>query len=167
MARGRSSVERSSDTHTPHPFLSFFFLSSLFSFLEGLKPTHTPVRSPGTTAPLAESLLSRRPLQVTPPLPCAPSRHGFDLVVPTPALPNSSVGRYHVAVSHGGAQEGRRGSGHLSPSLLPSLKCWLCPQVDMPHTECKDQEPQPLGESKEQQLGEENCEEEAGRGLAR
>ncbi|XP_019601783.1 synaptonemal complex central element protein 2 [Rhinolophus sinicus] len=39
--------------------------------------------------------------------------------------------------------------------------------VPMPHTECKDQEPQPLGESKEQQLGEESCEEEAGRGLAR
>ncbi|KAF6307250.1 synaptonemal complex central element protein 2 [Rhinolophus ferrumequinum] len=39
--------------------------------------------------------------------------------------------------------------------------------VDMPHAECKDQEPQPLGESKEQQQGEESCEEEAGRGPAR
>uniref|UniRef100_A0A671G887 Synaptonemal complex central element protein 2 n=1 Tax=Rhinolophus ferrumequinum TaxID=59479 RepID=A0A671G887_RHIFE len=38
--------------------------------------------------------------------------------------------------------------------------------VDMPHAECKDQEPQPLGESKEQQQGEESCEEEAGRGPA-
>lgn len=83
MARGRSSVERGSDTHTPHPFLSFF-LSSLFNFLEGLKPTHTPVRSPGTTAPLAESLPSRRSLQVTPPLPCAPGA-GF----PHPTAPTS------------------------------------------------------------------------------
>ncbi|XP_045709372.1 synaptonemal complex central element protein 2 isoform X1 [Phyllostomus hastatus] len=39
--------------------------------------------------------------------------------------------------------------------------------VDIPHAECKDQEPQPLGDSKEQQQGEESHEEEAGRGPAR
>ncbi|XP_026940709.1 synaptonemal complex central element protein 2 isoform X3 [Sagmatias obliquidens] len=39
--------------------------------------------------------------------------------------------------------------------------------VDMPQTECKDQEPQLLGESQEQQQGEESREEEAGRGPAR
>ncbi|XP_020939378.1 synaptonemal complex central element protein 2 isoform X4 [Sus scrofa] len=36
--------------------------------------------------------------------------------------------------------------------------------VDTPHIECKDQEPQLLGESKEQLQGEESHEEEAGRG---
>ncbi|XP_019786331.2 synaptonemal complex central element protein 2 isoform X4 [Sagmatias obliquidens] len=40
-------------------------------------------------------------------------------------------------------------------------------EVDMPQTECKDQEPQLLGESQEQQQGEESREEEAGRGPAR
>ncbi|XP_067589582.1 synaptonemal complex central element protein 2 isoform X3 [Pseudorca crassidens] len=39
--------------------------------------------------------------------------------------------------------------------------------VDMPQTECKDQEPQLLGESQEQQQGEESREEESGRGPAR
>ncbi|XP_024623124.1 synaptonemal complex central element protein 2 [Neophocaena asiaeorientalis asiaeorientalis] len=39
--------------------------------------------------------------------------------------------------------------------------------VDMPQIECKDQEPQLLGESQEQQQGEESREEEAGRGPAR
>ncbi|XP_058917408.1 synaptonemal complex central element protein 2 [Kogia breviceps] len=39
--------------------------------------------------------------------------------------------------------------------------------VDMPQVECKDQEPQLLGESQEQQQGEESREEEAGRGPAR
>ncbi|XP_036701920.1 synaptonemal complex central element protein 2 isoform X3 [Balaenoptera musculus] len=39
--------------------------------------------------------------------------------------------------------------------------------VDMPQVECKDQEPQLLGESQEQQQGEESREEEAGRGSAR
>ncbi|EPY88006.1 synaptonemal complex central element protein 2-like protein [Camelus ferus] len=39
--------------------------------------------------------------------------------------------------------------------------------VDMPHVEGKDQEPQLFRESKEQQQGEENREEEAGRGPAR
>nr|KAF6482301.1 synaptonemal complex central element protein 2 [Molossus molossus] len=34
--------------------------------------------------------------------------------------------------------------------------------VDMPHAECKDQEPQPLGESKEQHQGEESHGKEAG-----
>ncbi|XP_006206524.2 synaptonemal complex central element protein 2 isoform X3 [Vicugna pacos] len=38
--------------------------------------------------------------------------------------------------------------------------------VDMPHIEGKDQEPQLFRESKEQQQGEENREEEAGRGPA-
>uniref|UniRef100_A0A2K6G8N9 Synaptonemal complex central element protein 2 n=1 Tax=Propithecus coquereli TaxID=379532 RepID=A0A2K6G8N9_PROCO len=38
--------------------------------------------------------------------------------------------------------------------------------VDMPHVECKDQEPLPLGESKEHQQSEENREEEAGGGPA-
>ncbi|KAF6097489.1 synaptonemal complex central element protein 2 [Phyllostomus discolor] len=38
--------------------------------------------------------------------------------------------------------------------------------VDIPHAECKDQEPQPLGDSKEQQQGEESHEEETGRGPA-
>ncbi|XP_057396506.1 synaptonemal complex central element protein 2 isoform X4 [Balaenoptera acutorostrata] len=38
--------------------------------------------------------------------------------------------------------------------------------VDMPQVECKDQEPQLLGESQEQQQGEESREEEAGRGSA-
>ncbi|XP_025718992.1 synaptonemal complex central element protein 2 isoform X4 [Callorhinus ursinus] len=38
--------------------------------------------------------------------------------------------------------------------------------VDMPHVECKDQELQPLGESKEQQQCEESREDEAGRGSA-
>ncbi|XP_030618183.1 synaptonemal complex central element protein 2 isoform X3 [Delphinapterus leucas] len=37
----------------------------------------------------------------------------------------------------------------------------------MPQIECKDQEPQLLGESQEQQQGEESREEEAGRGPAR
>lgn len=55
----------------------------------------------------------------------------------------------------------------MSPSLLPSLKHWLCSQVDMSYVEYKDQEPQPLGESKEQQQGEESREQEAGRGPAR
>ncbi|XP_057565495.1 synaptonemal complex central element protein 2 isoform X1 [Hippopotamus amphibius kiboko] len=44
---------------------------------------------------------------------------------------------------------------------------WPCSQVDMPHVECKDQEPQLLGDSQEQQQGEESHEEEAGRGPAR
>ncbi|XP_033257172.1 synaptonemal complex central element protein 2 isoform X3 [Orcinus orca] len=44
---------------------------------------------------------------------------------------------------------------------------WPCSQVDMPQTECKDQEPQLLGESQELQQGEESREEEAGRGPAR
>ncbi|XP_078299460.1 synaptonemal complex central element protein 2 isoform X1 [Panthera onca] len=44
---------------------------------------------------------------------------------------------------------------------------WLCSQVDLPHVECKDPEPQPLGDSKERQQDEENREEEAGRGPAR
>ncbi|KAM5232947.1 synaptonemal complex central element protein 2 isoform 1-T1 [Hipposideros larvatus] len=39
--------------------------------------------------------------------------------------------------------------------------------VDIPHIECKDQDPQPLGESKEQPQGEESCEDEASRGPAR
>nr|KAF6402629.1 synaptonemal complex central element protein 2 [Rousettus aegyptiacus] len=43
---------------------------------------------------------------------------------------------------------------------------WLCSQVDMSYVEYKDQEPQPLGESKEQQQGEESREQEAGRGPA-
>ncbi|XP_059949994.1 synaptonemal complex central element protein 2 isoform X4 [Mesoplodon densirostris] len=43
---------------------------------------------------------------------------------------------------------------------------WPCSQVDMPQVECKDQEPQLLGESQEQQQGEESREEEAGRGPA-
>ncbi|XP_032168410.1 synaptonemal complex central element protein 2 isoform X2 [Mustela erminea] len=46
---------------------------------------------------------------------------------------------------------------------------WLCSQVDMPHVECKDQDPQDLpalGESKERQQGEESREDEAGRGSA-
>lgn len=55
----------------------------------------------------------------------------------------------------------------MSPSLLPSLKRWLCSQVDIPHIECKDQDPQPFGESKEQQQGEESREDEAGQGPAR
>ncbi|XP_027441741.1 synaptonemal complex central element protein 2 isoform X3 [Zalophus californianus] len=38
--------------------------------------------------------------------------------------------------------------------------------VDMPHVECKDQELQPLGESKERQQCEESREDEAGRGSA-
>ncbi|XP_034852634.1 synaptonemal complex central element protein 2 [Mirounga leonina] len=38
--------------------------------------------------------------------------------------------------------------------------------VDMPHVECKDQQPQPLGESKERQQCEESREDEAGRGSA-
>ncbi|XP_028694841.1 synaptonemal complex central element protein 2 isoform X2 [Chlorocebus sabaeus] len=38
--------------------------------------------------------------------------------------------------------------------------------VDVPHVKCKDQEPQPLGESKEHQRWEENCKEEAGGGPA-
>ncbi|XP_008046222.1 synaptonemal complex central element protein 2 [Carlito syrichta] len=38
--------------------------------------------------------------------------------------------------------------------------------VDMPRVECKDQEPQPLGESKEHQQCEEKLEEEAGGGPA-
>ncbi|KAM7140723.1 synaptonemal complex central element protein 2 isoform 1-T1 [Molossus nigricans] len=39
--------------------------------------------------------------------------------------------------------------------------------VDMPHAECKDQEPQPLGESKEQHQGEESHGKEAGQEPAR
>uniref|UniRef100_G1M180 Synaptonemal complex central element protein 2 n=1 Tax=Ailuropoda melanoleuca TaxID=9646 RepID=G1M180_AILME len=38
--------------------------------------------------------------------------------------------------------------------------------VDLPHVECKDQEPQLLGESKERQQGEESREDEPGRGSA-
>uniref|UniRef100_A0A8C8XSM1 Synaptonemal complex central element protein 2 n=1 Tax=Panthera leo TaxID=9689 RepID=A0A8C8XSM1_PANLE len=38
--------------------------------------------------------------------------------------------------------------------------------VDLPHVECKDPEPQPLGDSKERQQDEESREEEAGRGPA-
>ncbi|XP_026906359.1 synaptonemal complex central element protein 2 isoform X2 [Acinonyx jubatus] len=79
MARGRSRVEKVSDTQAPHPFL-FYFFPCLFSFLEGLEPAHTP--------------------------------------------------------------------------------------VDLPHVECKDPEPQPLGDSKERQQDEESGEEEAGRGPA-
>ncbi|XP_023380373.1 synaptonemal complex central element protein 2 isoform X1 [Pteropus medius] len=44
---------------------------------------------------------------------------------------------------------------------------WLCSQVDMSYVEYKDQEPQPLEESKEQRQGEESREQEAGRGPAR
>ncbi|XP_045348089.1 synaptonemal complex central element protein 2 isoform X1 [Leopardus geoffroyi] len=40
-------------------------------------------------------------------------------------------------------------------------------RVDLPHVECKDPEPQPLGDSKERQQDEESREEEAGRGPAR
>lgn len=93
-----------------------------------------------------------------------------DLMVPTQAATVTSVGPYHVTVAYRGApghRGGRRASDHLSPFLLPSLKRWLCSQVDLHHLECKDQEPQPLGESKEQQQGEESREEEAGRGPAR
>ncbi|XP_023101791.1 synaptonemal complex central element protein 2 isoform X2 [Felis catus] len=38
--------------------------------------------------------------------------------------------------------------------------------VDLPHVECKDPEPQPLGDSKERKQDEESREEEAGRGPA-
>ncbi|XP_059744538.1 synaptonemal complex central element protein 2 isoform X3 [Bos taurus] len=70
MARGRSRVEKDSDTHAPHPFLFFF---SYFSLLEGLEPTYTPIRSPGTLAPQQETQASPRPLQVSPPQSsCAP-----------------------------------------------------------------------------------------------
>lgn len=55
----------------------------------------------------------------------------------------------------------------MSPSLLLSLKHWLCSQVDIPHIECKEQDPQPLGESKEQQQDEESREDEACQGPAR
>ncbi|XP_043442643.1 synaptonemal complex central element protein 2 isoform X2 [Prionailurus bengalensis] len=79
MARGRSRVEKVSDTQAPHLFL-FYLFPCLFSFLEGLEPAHTP--------------------------------------------------------------------------------------VDLPHVECKDPEPQPLGDSKERQQDEESREEEAGRGPA-
>ncbi|XP_047557101.1 synaptonemal complex central element protein 2 isoform X6 [Lutra lutra] len=57
--------------------------------------------------------------------------------------------------------------GGLEPTHTPR---WLCSQVDMPHVECKDQDPQDLpalGESKERQQGEESREDEAGRGSAR
>ncbi|XP_047557090.1 synaptonemal complex central element protein 2 isoform X5 [Lutra lutra] len=53
------------------------------------------------------------------------------------------------------------------PAPLPSPQPL---QVDMPHVECKDQDPQDLpalGESKERQQGEESREDEAGRGSAR
>lgn len=50
MASGRSRVERDSDIHAPHPFF-FFFFSYLFSLLEGLEPTRTPV-SPGPQHPI-------------------------------------------------------------------------------------------------------------------
>ncbi|XP_059016113.1 synaptonemal complex central element protein 2 isoform X3 [Mustela lutreola] len=56
--------------------------------------------------------------------------------------------------------------GGLEPTHTPR---WLCSQVDMPHVECKDQDPQDLpalGESKERQQGEESREDEAGRGSA-
>lgn len=59
MARGRRRVEKDSDTHAPHSFLSFFF-SYLFPFLEGLEPRHTPV----SPAPLP----SLHPLQVSRPM---------------------------------------------------------------------------------------------------
>ncbi|KAM8764166.1 synaptonemal complex central element protein 2 isoform 2-T2 [Rhynchonycteris naso] len=50
-------------------------------------------------------------------------------------------------------------------SFLEGLEPTQIP-VDMPHVECKDQEPEPLGESKKQQQREESHEEEAGGGPA-
>lgn len=110
MAHGRSRVEKDSDTHAPHPFL--FFLSCFFSLLEGLEPTHTPIRSPGTLAPQLETQASPRPLQVR------------------------NMPQQHT-------------------------------EVDMPHVEFKDQEPQLQGENQEQQQGEETRDEEACQGPAR
>lgn len=92
------------------------------------------------------------------------------LVVPVPAPHASPGGPRPNAAAHGGARGrrgGRRGSDPFSPFPLWPLKRWLCSQVDMPHVECKDQEPQLLGESKERQQGEESREDEAGRGSAR
>ena len=66
MARGGSRVEKVSDTQAPHPFL-FYLFPCLFSFLEGLEPAHTPVRSPGPPAPLPEPLPSPQPAPVSPP----------------------------------------------------------------------------------------------------
>ena len=152
MARGRRRVEKDSDTHAPHSFL-FFFFSYLFPFLEGLEPRHIPV----SPAPLP----SLQPLQVSRPMsPGAPGAGPPHRA--SPGGPQPSAG------ANGGArgQRGRR-RDPFSPSLLWPLKRWLCSQVDMPHVECKDQEPQLLGESKEQPQGEESREEEAGRGPAR
>nr|XP_020742759.1 synaptonemal complex central element protein 2 isoform X4 [Odocoileus virginianus texanus] len=50
---------------------------------------------------------------------------------------------------------------------MPQQHTELCSQVDMPHVEFKDQEPQLLGENQEQQQGEESRDEEACQGPAR
>lgn len=172
MARGRSRVDKGSDIRAPHPFLIFFF-SYLFSFLGGLEPPHTPVRSP---APLPAPLPSPQPLQVSPPLYSTAFQaqalppHVPDLVVSVPAPRTSPAGPRPFGAAHGGARGrrgGRRVSDPFSPFPLWPLKRWLCSQVDVPHVECKDQQPQPLGESKERQQCEESREDEAGPGSAR
>ncbi|KAM7241845.1 hypothetical protein CapIbe_006316 [Capra ibex] len=143
MAHGRSRVEKDSDTHAPHPFL--FFLSYFFSLLEGLEPTHTPIRSPGTLAPQLETQASPRPLQVSPPHSSCPGTGSPQSTPPSSWCPSQPC-----------------------PSLLQVRNI---PQqhteVDMPHVEFKDQEPQLQGENQEQQQGEETRDEEACQGPAR
>ncbi|XP_042105792.1 synaptonemal complex central element protein 2 isoform X2 [Ovis aries] len=142
MAHGRSRVEKDSDTHAPHPFL--FFLSCFFSLLEGLEPTHTPIRSPGTLAPQLETQASPRPLQVSPPHSSCPGTGSPQSTPPSSWCPSQPC-----------------------PSLLQVRNM---PQqhteVDMPHVEFKDQEPQLQGENQEQQQGEETRDEEACQGPA-
>ncbi|XP_020742756.2 synaptonemal complex central element protein 2 isoform X1 [Odocoileus virginianus] len=147
MARDRSRVEKDTDTQAPHAFL---FCFSYFSLLEGLEPTHTPIRSPGTLAPQQEPQSSPHPLQVSPPQSsCAPGTGSPRSTPPSswcPSQPRPSL---------------------LQVRNMPQQHTELCSQVDMPHVEFKDQEPQLLGENQEQQQDEESRDEEACQGPPR
>lgn len=138
MERGRSRVEKDTDTHAAHPFLFFF---SYFSLLEGLEPTYTPVRSPGTLAPQQEPQSSPRPLQVSPPESCAPGTGSPRSTPPSswcPSQPRPSLlqvrnmPQQHTEVPR---VEGEGGADHFLPSFPPSFdlssaSCahrWTCP----------------------------------------
>ncbi|XP_017520030.3 synaptonemal complex central element protein 2 isoform X2 [Manis javanica] len=113
--------------------------------------------SPASALPEAPALTPAPPGLPASSLLCSrrriPPLHSTTLVVPVPAPAVAPA-------AHGGARVAGQEPGDLhshSPSF--DLKPWLCSQVDMSHVECKDPEPQPFRDSKEQQH-----EEEAGRG---
>ena len=125
MARGGSRVEKVSDTQAPHPFL-FYLFPCLFSFLEGLEPAHTPVRSPGPPAPLPEPLPSPQPAPVSPPPSSgAPGAGPSQRTSPTswcPSQPRASLLGGSPALRSGtrtcpGSKGRERGGGGVWPLL--------------------------------------------------